>query len=193
MLGATNVRLASHQTQEIALAKASSTELREETFGGTGGLKIFFRSWRPAAKPRAIVVICHGVNSHGGQYIWPAEQLSADALVVYAIDLRGRGKSEGDRYYVADIADYVSDIANLVKLAKSRDPGLPVILLGHSAGGVVSCVYALDNQAELAGLICESFAFKGARTRFCAGPHQEAERHSAALWRAEAQEQGFHP
>lgn len=158
-----------------------------------GGLKIFFRSWRPAAKPRAIVVICHGVNSHGGQYIWPAEQLSADALVVYAIDLRGRGKSEGDRYYVADIADYVSDIANLVKLAKSRDPGLPVILLGHSAGGVVSCVYALDNQAELAGLICESFAFKGARTRFCAGPHQEAERHSAALWRAEAQEQGFHP
>ena len=39
-------------------------------------------------------------------------------------------------------------------------PGLPVFLLGHSAGGVVACLYALDHQAELAGLICESFAFQ---------------------------------
>jgi alpha-beta hydrolase superfamily lysophospholipase len=44
--------------------------------------------------------------------------------------------------------------------AKSREPGLPVYLLGHSAGGVVSCTYALEHQAELAGLICESFAFQ---------------------------------
>jgi acylglycerol lipase len=47
---------------------------REETFDGTGGLKIFFRSWRPEGKPRAVIVICHGVNSHGGQYVWVAEQ-----------------------------------------------------------------------------------------------------------------------
>ena len=39
-----------------------------------------------------------------------------------------------------------------------REPGLPVFLLGHSAGGVVSCIYTLEHQAELAGLICESFA-----------------------------------
>ena len=47
-----------------------------------------------------------------------------------------------------------------VTLAKSREPGLPVFLLGHSAGGVISCVYALEHQDELAGLICESFAFQ---------------------------------
>ena len=47
----------------------------EETFAGTGGLKIFFRTLRPQAKPRAVVVICHGVNSHGGQYAWPAGQI----------------------------------------------------------------------------------------------------------------------
>lgn len=45
-------------------------------------------------------------------------------------------------------------------LAKSREPGLPTFLLGHSAGGVVSCLYTIDHQTELAGLICESFAFK---------------------------------
>ena len=53
-----------------------------------------------------------------------------------------------------------SDVATPIALAKSRHPGLPVYLLGHSAGGVVSATYALDNQAQLAGLICESFAFQ---------------------------------
>ena len=43
---------------------------------------------------------------------------------------------------------------------KTREPGLPVFLLGHSAGGVVACVYALENQDELTGLICESFAYQ---------------------------------
>ena len=133
---------------------------REETFDGKGGLKIFFRSWRPEGKPRAVVVICHGVNSHGGQYVWPAEQFVKHGFAVYALDLRGRGKSEGERFYVEDVADYVSDVAGVVKIAKSRDPGLPVFLLGHSAGGVVSAVYTLDNQSELAGFICESFAFQ---------------------------------
>jgi acylglycerol lipase len=133
---------------------------KEERIESVGGVKIFVRSWLPASKPRAVVVICHGVNSHGGQYLWTAEQLVAGGLAVYALDLRGRGKSEGERFYVENVAQYVSDVAAVVKLAKSREPGLPLFLLGHSAGGVVSCTYALDNQAELTGLICESFAFK---------------------------------
>ena len=132
----------------------------EETFDGTGGLRIFLRSWRPAGKPRAVVVICHGVNSHGGQYAWAAEQFVKGGFAAYALDLRGRGESEGERFYVENVAEYVSDVAGTVKIAKSRDPGVPVFLLGHSAGGVVSSVYTLENQAELAGFICESFAFQ---------------------------------
>jgi alpha-beta hydrolase superfamily lysophospholipase len=45
-----------------------------------------------------------------------------------------------------------------VTLAKSAHPGLPVFVLGHSAGGVVSCIYTLEHQSEISGLICESFA-----------------------------------
>ncbi len=142
------------------MAHGSGNAVKEETFEGIGGLKIFLRSWRPASKPRAVVVICHGVNSHGGQYIGVAEEFAASGLAAYALDLRGRGMSGGARFYVDNITEYVSDVAATIKLAKSRDPGLPVFLLGHSAGGVVSCSYALDYQAELAGLICESFAFK---------------------------------
>jgi len=134
--------------------------VKEERIDGVGGIKIFMRSWRPASPPRAVVVICHGVNSHGGQYLWAAEQFVSRGLAVYAVDLRGRGRSDGRRFYVDDISEYVSDVAAVIRIAKAREPGLRVFLLGHSAGGVVSCTYALDNQSELAGLICESFAFK---------------------------------
>lgn len=132
----------------------------EERIDGTGGLGIFIRSWRPEGKPRAVVVIVHGFNSHSGHYFWVAEQLVAAGLAVYALDLRGRGKSDGERFFVDKFSDYTSDVHLLVKLAKSREPGLQVFLLGHSAGGVISCGYTLEHQAELAGLICESFAFQ---------------------------------
>lgn len=136
------------------------TNATEETFDSKGGLRIFLRSWTPESAPRAVVIICHGVNSHGGQYLWPAGELVKKGHAVFALDLRGRGKSDGERFYVDDIADYVADLAGVVKIAKARHPGLPVFLLGHSAGGVVSATYTLDNQAELAGFICESFAFQ---------------------------------
>jgi len=132
----------------------------EETVDGKDGNQIFFRCWRPAGPPSAVVAICHGVNSHSGQYDWTARQLVENGFAVYALDLRGRGKSSGARFYVKDVDEYVGDLATLIDLAKRREPGLKVFLLGHSAGGVVSCVYTLEHQAEIDGLICESFAFR---------------------------------
>ena len=132
----------------------------EEKVRSAGDVEIHVRAFPPVGRPRAAVVMCHGVNSHGGQYLWPGTQFAAAGLAAFALDLRGRGKSEGARYFVDDVADYVADVASVIALAKSRHPGLPVFLLGHSAGGVVSCSYALDHQAEIAGLVCESFAFK---------------------------------
>jgi alpha-beta hydrolase superfamily lysophospholipase len=133
---------------------------REDSFEGAGGLNIFLRVWRPSGPARGLVVIVHGFNAHSGHYASAAEQFTARGLAVYALDLRGRGKSDGERFYVNEFGDYAGDVAALVKLAKAREPALPVFLLGHSAGGVVACLYAIEHQAELAGLICESFAFQ---------------------------------
>ncbi len=132
----------------------------EERIEGASDLRLFIRSWRPAGTARGIVAIIPGFNAHSGYYAWVGEQLAAGGLAVHAVDLRGRGQSDGDRFYVDSFADYVNDARSLVNLAKSREPELPVFLMGHSAGGVISCLYALDHQSELAGLICESFAFQ---------------------------------
>ena len=134
--------------------------MNESTFEGVGGLKIFTRSWQAAGSPRGVVVIVHGFNSHSGQYLWTAEQFASNGLAVYALDLRGRGRSEGERYYADKMKDYTDDVQTLVTTAKSENPGLPVFLLGHSAGGVISCNYVLDHPSEVDGLICESFAYE---------------------------------
>jgi acylglycerol lipase len=132
----------------------------EGTFDSAGGLRIFFRTWRPSVPPRAIVLIVPGFNAHSEYYAWTAGQLVADRLAVYAFDLRGRGRSDGERFYVDTFDDYVADLTRLVALARSTAPEVPVFLLGHSAGGVVASLFALDHQAELSGLICESFAYQ---------------------------------
>ncbi|HVJ01027.1 MAG TPA: alpha/beta hydrolase, partial [Sphingomonas sp.] len=74
----------------------------EATFTSAGGVDIFYRVWQPDGAPRAAVVFCHGVNSHGGQYFWAAEQLVGAGYAVFALDLRGRGRSQGERFYVED-------------------------------------------------------------------------------------------
>ena len=142
------------------MTQTTTGSVREETVDGASGLRLFVRSWRPTAAPRGVVVAVHGFNAHSAYYAWMAEQLVADGIAVYAGDLRGRGRSDGERFYVETFDDYVSDVAAVADVAAAREGNLPTYLFGHSAGGVVACLYALDRQAALAGLICESFAFR---------------------------------
>jgi alpha-beta hydrolase superfamily lysophospholipase len=132
---------------------------REEMVQGKGG-RLFVRSLRPVGKARGVVLLVHGFNSHSGYYAWVADRLVASGLAAYAVDLRGRGQSDGERFFVESMEDYVHDVETLAAIAREREPGLPVFVLGHSAGGVVACVYALEHQSELAGLVCESFAYQ---------------------------------
>lgn len=133
--------------------------MKESSFEGVGGLKIATRSWTPAGDPRAVVVLIHGFNAHSGYMVWPAEQLVAEGFAAYTLDLRGRGKSEGERFYVEEFSEYLGDVDKLVNIARTENPGLPVYVIGHSAGGVIATSYVYEHQDEIAGLVCHSFAF----------------------------------
>ena len=133
--------------------------MNESSFEGVGGLKIATRSWKPEGTPRAVAILIHGFNAHSGYMVWPAEKFAAEGFSAYALDLRGRGNSEGERFYVEEFSDYLADVHTLVSTARSENPGLPIYVLGHSAGGVIATSYVFEHQDEIAGLICESFAF----------------------------------
>ena len=171
----------------------TETTMREEDFAGLGGVRIHFRSWLPEGEPRAVVAICHGVNSHGGQHAWTAEQLAARGFAVYAVDLRGRGMSEGERFYVEDVDEYVADIGGVIAIAKERHRGLPVYLLGHSAGGVDLLRLRArppgrDRRADLRKL-----RLPGAGAGVRAVGDQGAQPRRAAARGADAEDEGLHP
>lgn len=142
------------------MAETMTSMTYEELSTSNSSVHIFIRAWRPSAPPSGVVVIVPGFNSHSGYYAWTAEQLTRAGLATFAVDLRGRGKSDGERFYVETFDDYVSDVAACIAIVAARHPGVPLFLLGHSAGGVVSCLYALAHPDQLAGLVCESFAFQ---------------------------------
>ena len=130
------------------------------TFTNHHGLKIFYRNWNSNNAPKGIVLIVHGLNSHSGYYQNFAKALNESDFEVFAIDLFGRGKSEGERYYISNYFDVLLDIDQLVAISKASYPALPLFLLGHSAGGVFASVYAIHHQYKFDGLISESLAFQ---------------------------------
>ncbi len=130
------------------------------SFENKSGLKIFVRTWIPDDHIRGIVVLVHGFNSHSGYYQWVADQLTSLNYAVYALDLQGRGQSEGERFYVQHINDHVQEVDQLIDIAKAAYQPLPLFILGHSAGGIVASLYALDHPDKIDGLISVSFAFQ---------------------------------
>jgi alpha-beta hydrolase superfamily lysophospholipase len=140
--------------------EATRITANEGTLTSSDGTRLFHRSWQPPDQPRAVIVIVPGFNSHSGYYRWTGQQLADQRAAVYAVDLRGRGQSDGERFFVGSFDDYLRDVDAMVGVAASQHPGVPLFVLGHSAGGVLACLYVLGHQSRLAGLICESFAFQ---------------------------------
>ena len=133
--------------------------MKEATFAGVGGVKIFTRSWQPEGTVRGVVILVHGFNSHSGYFKWPAEQFASQGFAAYALDHQGRGKSQGERFFIDKFSNWVDDVNTLAGLARSQNPGLPVFVLGHSVGGVIASTYTFEHQHDVAGLICESWAY----------------------------------
>jgi alpha-beta hydrolase superfamily lysophospholipase len=131
----------------------------EDTFKGVAGVNIATRFWTAEGAVRGIILFVHGFNSHSGYFKWPAEQFASQGFAAYALDHQGRGKSEGERFFVEKFSNWVDDVNTLAGIARSENPGLPLFVLGHSVGGLIASTYTFEHQQDVAGLICESWAY----------------------------------
>lgn len=104
------------------------------------GTELLVRSWAPSGAPRAAMVLVHGLAEHSGRYEHVGAALADAGIAVTAPDLRGFGASAGYRAYVGSIDDYLVDLDPLVGAA--AEGGIPVVLLGHSMGGLIALRYA---------------------------------------------------
>ncbi|MFC8414338.1 alpha/beta hydrolase [Streptomyces coelicoflavus] len=126
-------------------------ETREHTLTGTRG-RIAVREW-PAASPRYIALLVHGYGEHSGRYDEVAGVLTGHGAAVYAPDHTGHGRSEGERVVVEDFEDVVTDVHAVAGLARAAHPGLPVVMVGHSMGGLIASRYAQRHPGELTALV----------------------------------------
>ena len=123
-------------------------------FSGKGGVSLFEQAWRPAqGEPRATFVIMHGLMDHSSRYDELARSLTANGIAVHAFDLRGHGHSAGVRVAVDSFDDYVDDLAAFTERVRHQEHDVPVFVMGHSMGGAIVTLYALDRKPELAGVI----------------------------------------
>lgn len=107
--------------------------------------------WDPDGEVSRIVVLVHGYAEHGHRYAHVAQALTAAGAVVYAPDHLGHGLSDGTRVLIDDFEHVVDDLASVVSLAEAAHPGRPVVMIGHSMGGLLTGRFAQRHRGRLAG------------------------------------------
>jgi alpha-beta hydrolase superfamily lysophospholipase len=131
------------------------------SFTGKGGIEIFFQKW-VADKAKAVVILVHGLGEHSGRYENLLKSFADKKISVFAIDHRGHGKSDGKKGHIDSFMDYVYDLKLFLEFIKEENKGLPVIIYGHSMGGVVAAKYAMTYPDYLSMLVLSSPAFSSA-------------------------------
>ena len=136
-----------HAQHTIRTLQHSTGYLRSES-----GLPIFYSRWRPLGPARGAVLVLHGLGEHSGRYRHLVSALHQAGYVVYAHDHQGFGRSGGARCYVQGFHDYLSDVTQVLSMARKENPGLHLCLYGHSMGGLIGLLYLMEapGAADLA-------------------------------------------
>jgi acylglycerol lipase len=120
-------------------------------------IEIFAQGWEPDTKePKAVVCLVHGLGEHIARYSHVADAFNKEGYVLFGADLRGHGRSGGPRGHFPSIDIVMQDIDVLFEQARTRFPGLPMILYGHSLGGILVLTYALKRKPNIKGVIATS-------------------------------------
>ncbi len=104
------------------------------------GALLYQRRWNPA-QCRATAVIVHGLGEHSGRYGHVARALATIGVDVLAFDQRGFGRTAGMRGDTRRFQDRLDDLAGTVTSQRRRHPSLPLVLIGHSMGGLIATRY----------------------------------------------------
>lgn len=133
---------------------------QQATAKSRDGRSVFYRCLAPSAAKAGILLV-HGMGEHSGRYGWVMSQLADAGFAVYAPDYYGHGRSVPPGGVLADLRSAgkaLDDLRAAHEAARQKQQGLPWFLLGHSLGGTLCILYALQHQAELRGLVLSAAA-----------------------------------
>lgn len=121
------------------------------------------RAWC-ADRPRALVAIVHGLGEHSGRYGALASMLVERRFTVVSLDLPGHGEApgaRGDAKSWTQLRDLVIPaMFTVTRGMPGQPPDLPIVLLGHSMGGLLALDFALAHPKTILGLVVSAPAVK---------------------------------
>lgn len=122
------------------------------------GETLAIHAWPLAAgrAARAVVLLVHGIGEHAGRYRHVAAHLNEWGFAVRAVDHHGHGASTGPRGGLPGVMRLVDDLALVVDDARRVHPGLPLVLLGHSLGGLVAASFVARTVRPVDALVLSS-------------------------------------
>ena len=122
------------------------------------GIALSTAAWVPPV-PKAVALLAHGHAEHIGRYGRVIDTLVSHSFALYSQDHRGHGRSSGERALAMRFDDYIDDFRLMALHALRAHPDLPVVLIGHSMGGLIAARYALAFGADLTALVTSGAAF----------------------------------
>ena len=132
---------------------------REGRFRADDGKEIFYRCWAPP-EPRAVILLAHGLAEHSGRYAGFADFLVAAGIAVYAPDHPGHGRSAGMRGHIAHFSEFTGAILQLAEIARQEHPARPLVLFGHSMGGLIAADLLLQQQSAFVAAVLTGAAIQ---------------------------------
>jgi len=120
-------------------------------------LSAYFWERRDQLRQGPLCVLVHGMAEHAGRYRHIVEKLADTQWSYAALDLRGHGHSDGPRMRMSSIWEMCEDVHALIEYVQARSPRpRPLVLFGHSFGGLISIFYATAYPQRLSGLVLSS-------------------------------------
>ena len=127
----------------------------ESTLSSADGTVLFCQSWK-ADQQKAVIALVHGFGEHSGRYNYLVDALVPQGISIYAVDLRGHGRSPGKRGHVNQWSEFDQDVAGLLQWVKKSEPDAPIFLMGHSMGGLIVLHYVEQHPEGLKGIIASA-------------------------------------
>jgi alpha-beta hydrolase superfamily lysophospholipase len=146
-----------------------NTESRLSTFVASDGDRVVIQDWplEPDVPLRGVVIVVHGLGEHAGRYERVAEHLNAWGFAVRGYDQCGHGESGGARGSLPTDTRLLDDLADIIDSTRARmSKATPLILLGHSMGGLVVGRFVSLNLRPVDALIMSSPALDAGMNAF---------------------------
>ncbi len=130
------------------------------TFQGVRDIEIYYQGWIPDGEVKAVLFIVHGVGEYVGRYTNIINHFVPLGYAIYGVDHIGHGKSGGEREMVERFEDYTDTLTIFLKMVADWQPGKPIIIYGHSMGGLITSYYLIDHQADFKAAVISAAAVK---------------------------------